>query len=405
MQSNRSQHVEWIWVAGLVFLVSLHFDWLPRLSRGPQHDTYSAAAEGKKAFYLLARQRGYDVTRNSKRLSMLLDSLDENSFGFDTLCLLGPARYPTAGEWERLMRWVAEGGTLLVAARSGSGGETIDFEIPELNVGVKKNSGAFETRSIATPVMTSGEFIWHSAGEIDTEGTSGLEILVETDDTVQAVGLPHGGGQLIVVASDFVFTNQSLAWSDYSNAELAIRLFDQADNAGDIYIDESLNSSGTPKVVGLMLEPFLWPVTVQMMIGLLLFAWWRSRRFGALRPKSVPARHNIVDHTDTLGMLYFKSGSGALPLKSYLKQFEGELRLSSAKGVEERALAPVAARLGKSVKAVRKVFARARKYADYSQLDRKTAARIIRRLALIRHAISQPAQPATSSSGEAEEDE
>lgn len=395
MQSDRSRHFEWIWVAGLVFLVSLHFDWLPRLSRGPQHDTYSAAAEGKKAFYLLARQRGYDVSRNSKRLSTLVDSLDNNSYGFDTLCLLGPARYPTDGEWTRLLQWVAGGGTLLVAARSGSGGEKVEFEIPELNVGVKKNTGPFETTEITTPTMPTGNFVWHSAGEIDTHGTSGLEILVETDETAQAVGLPHGGGHVIVVSSDFVFSNQSLAWSDYSNAELAIRLFDQADNGGDIYIDESLNSSGTPKVVGLMLEPFLWPVTVQMLIGLLLFAWWRSRRFGSLLPQSVPARHNIVDHTDTLGMLYFKSGSGSLPLQSYLKQFEGELRLSSSKGAEERALAPIAARLGKSVKAVRKVFARARQYAESSHLDRKTAARIIRRLALIRHAMSQPAKATT----------
>jgi len=288
------------------------------------------------------------------------------------------------------MDWVQGGGSLLVAARSGSGGKKLELEIPDLDVAVKRNSGAFETVDIDTLAMTEGKFIWQSGGEIDTSGTNGLERLVETDDTVQAVGLPYGNGYVVVVASDFVFSNHSLAWSDYSNAELAIRLLDSADAGGKIVIDESLNASGTPKVVGLMLEPFLWPVTVQLLIALLLFAWWRSRQFGAVLPRSVGARHNIVDHTDTLGMLYFKSGSGAAPLKSYLKQLESVLRMSSVKGAEERALAPIAARMEKSVEAIRKVFDRARQYAESGHLDRKTAGRVIHRLALIRRAMLQP---------------
>ena len=395
MQPPVRRQREWIWLVALVLLVSLHFDWLPGLNRGPRHDTYSTYAEGKKAFYLVARDRGYHVSRSQKRLPELIDSLGTSQYAAGTLCLLGPARYPTEGEWSRILTWVDGGGSLLVAARSG--GKTLEFEIPGLDVGVKSNTDDFETTNIKTPTMTEGQFIWQSGGEIETPDSSEMEILVETNGALHALGMPYGGGYVVVVASDFIFSNQSLAWSDYSNAELAIRLLDSADTGGEITIDESLNASGTPKVVGLMLEPFLWPVTVQLLIALLLFAWWRSRQFGAVLPRSVNARHNIVDHTDTLGMLHFKSGSGAAPLKSYLKQLESELRLSSVKGAEERALAPIAARMGKSVAAIRKVFSRARQYAESGHLDRKAAGRIIHRLSLIRYAMKQPAKDSAKS--------
>jgi|GEM_PF-1040201 hypothetical protein len=403
MQPPVRRQREWIWLVALVLLASLHFDWLPGLNRGPRHDTYSTYAEGKKAFYLVSRDRGYDISRSQKRLPVLIDSLGTSQYAAGTLCLLGPARYPTEGEWGRIMEWVDGGGSLLIAARSGSGGRKLEFEIPGLDVSVESNTGAFETTNIKTPTMTEGKFIWQSGGEIETPDASEMETLVETNGTLQAVGMPYGGGYVVVVASDFIFSNQSLAWSDYSNAELAIRLLDSADTGGGIAIDESLNASGTPKVVGLMLEPFLWPVTVQLLIALLLFAWWRSRQFGAVLPRSVKARHNIVDHTDTLGMLYFQSGSGAAPLKSYLKQLESELRLSSIQGVEERALAPIAARMGKSVASIRKVFSRARQYAESGHLDRKTAGRIIHRLSLIRYAMKQP--PKDSAKSQAADDD
>ena len=236
MKPPARRQREWIWLVALVLLVSLHFDWLPGLNPGLRHDSYSTYAEGKKAFYLVARDRGYDVSRNQKGIPALIGSLNEP----DTLCLLGPARYPTEGEWSQIMDWVQGGGSLLFAARSGSGGKKLELEIPGLDIAVKRNTGAFETIDIDASTMAEGKFIWQSGGEIDTAGTGGLERLVETGDTVQAVGLPYGSGYIVVVASDFVFSNHSLAWSDYSNAELAIRLLDAADAGGRIVIDESL---------------------------------------------------------------------------------------------------------------------------------------------------------------------
>lgn len=409
MQKSNLARTEWMWLAGLLFLVSLHF-WFPRLNRGPSHDTYSTTAEGKKAFYLLARRWNERATRSSQPLPVLL----ENFYGVEKLCLLGPARYPTAAEWEKLLDWVAEGGMLLFAARSDLDEEANRVEIPGIGVSIVPNTGPFETQRVRTPLMEGGQLIWRSRGMIETSeggaavGSSPGNVLVQSGGTVQAVGVPHGAGYLLIVASDFVFSNSSLAWSDYSNAELAVRLLDETGPSTEVYFDESLNSSGTPKVVGLLFEPFLRPVTVQLLIGLLVFAWWRSRRFGPLLPRSTRSRHNIVDHTDTLGMLYFKGSDGARPVKSYLRQLERELRLGStreARGprpvgiTEERALAAIAVRMGRETASLKKLFDRARRAAKAKGLDRKTAAKIIHRLALVRRAAAQPhPKPASSTS-------
>src|SRR5205823_1082056 len=77
----------------------------------------------------LARRRLGCVDRNHQPLASRLDVLDEDS----TLCLLGPARYPSPQEWQALLKWVGGGGKLLVAARWNDA----ELTIPGINAGVK----------------------------------------------------------------------------------------------------------------------------------------------------------------------------------------------------------------------------------------------------------------------------
>ena len=97
---------DWILLAALFVLVSLHF-WFPNLRTGPAHDTFSTAAEGKKAFYLLVRKqaasRGITVRRNLNPLLRWGLELGADELGTPVLCLLGPQRYPTSAEWKKLL--------------------------------------------------------------------------------------------------------------------------------------------------------------------------------------------------------------------------------------------------------------------------------------------------------------
>lgn len=395
MERVRRNKLRWLWPAALVILITLHF-WSPDFGIGIRHDSYHATTQGKLAFFYLLRAdpevRGYDVSRNRDPLvratkvrqrSFSRRRRDQNS---KIICLLGPARYPNAAEWKRLLSWVEDGGTLIVAARD----DKPEFKIKELDIEVKRVRRRIDADSddIRTSLIQTGRLVWQSNAHIIASSRA-LRV-VQAANTTQAIHQIHGSGQVVVVAGDFIFSNQSLAWADHSNAELALRLVDPRRDGRpsrrEIVVDESLNISGTPKVVGLLLNPLFLPLTVQMLIALVIFCWWRSLRFGPRTPPAVKARHNIVDHTDAVGTLHFRSRDGTAALRAYLRQFFAELKLKSFKGREDRVIEPIAIRMGKSTKSIRKLFRSAAKLARSKNLDRHTAASVIRKLALVRSA-------------------
>ena len=192
-----------------------------------------------------------------------------------------------------------------------------------------------------------------------------------------------------MIASDFVFSNQSLAWDDHANAVLTTRLLEATGPSEEIWFDESLNASGTPKIVGILLDPALRPLFVQFLIGLVLFGWRDSRRFGPLEPETVAARHNIVDHTDAVGILLYRRTNGTEVLRAYMQQLVFDLKLRYMKGREDRVLAPIARRLGITTQHLRDEFRTVRDLVQSGQVNRQTAALWIRRMAIVRQAATQ----------------
>jgi hypothetical protein len=152
--------------------------------------------------------------------------------------------------------------------------------------------------------------------------------------------------------------------------------------------DESLNATGTPKIVGVLLDPRLRPLVIQLATLGLAFAWWRSRRFGPLLPPPVSPRRNIVDHTDALGVHAYRTKDGPGMLRAYLHQLRMELKLQGPLANEDRALEPVARRLNRSVGFLKKFLARAEEATHAKRLKRRQAAEFIRRLAILRRAAS-----------------
>jgi hypothetical protein len=378
---------EWIWLAALFGIMSLHF-WFPRIGVGLGGDSYSATINGKKAFYVLMQVLSGDAVRSQEPLSSFAESLEPEA----TLCLLGPARYPTRGEWNRLLNWVSQGGRLVVAA----GPKDFEFSFDPLGIEItaidsvereKKSDEGGEVLVTQLGEIEPTGLTWQSPAAIaPAEGGGETRKLVEWQGTVQAVARSYGTGEVIVVASDWVFCNESLATGNHDNSVLAVALLQAGRALGTVYLDESLNATGTPKVVGLLLVPPLRSLSVQLMIVLVLFGWWQSRRFGPLLPRTATARHNIVDHTDALGILYYKTGDGRVALQSYLRQLLTELGLTQSKGHEQRVLEPIARRLGQSESSLRQLLAQSQRGADAGRLARKDAATLIRQLATLRRA-------------------
>ncbi len=396
--------IDGLWLAAILVVGSMQF-WFPNLRPGISHDSYSTEADGKKAFYLMLRheadKRGLFVARSFRALDQQVAwtpardvparlNLQEPP----ALCLLGPERYPSEAEWAPILKWVEAGGTLVLAARD----DHPKLSLKPLNLAIKPLSeldDAFENRDdsglVRTTLVEEGNLYWETGGFIEAPKA---QPLVEFGGTVQAVVQEHGFGRVIAVATDFPFSNQSLAWEDNSVLAFALVLarptnpIQPQKPVARIAWDESLNATGIPKLVGVLLTPRLRPLTIQFATLGLVFAWWRSRRFGPLFPPSQPPRRNIVDHTDALGVHAYRTKDGQGMLRAYLFQLRMELKLQGSFANEDRVLEPIARRLNRSPDVLKDFLQRAEEAATAKRLKRRRAAEFIRRLAILRTAAS-----------------
>ncbi len=368
-------------------------------------DSYSSSASGKKAFYLLLETETFGAERNRVPLNVLIQSLDYD----ETLCLLGPARYPSPLEWASLLAWVEEGGRLVIAANH----EHPEFEIVPLDIRVSyldeterenipraKSEKMNEARlsfsqnevhglleSQATTVFSDApSIIWETNAQV--ESPTG-ETLISAGETKQAVKLRHGIGEIVVAASSELFSNQSMV---DGGSVPAYRLIEAAGAADYVVVDEALNASGTSKVVALLIDPTFRPLTIQLLITLLIFGWWRSTRFGPILSSHILPRHNIVSHTDNVGNLHYKKGNGRFLLYAYVKQLFTQLHLRNFRGEEHRVIDPIARRMKKDPQQIKSFLKQAAKHTKSEKIDRHQMGDLIRQLSEIR----QAAQPGHS---------
>ena len=396
----------------LAGLLALHV-WFPRLDAGPLNDTYSVEISGRNALYQLAQRRFDSVGRNLVPLSAAQRRLPTDA----TLCLIGPTRYPRPEEWRALLEWTAAGGSLLIAARW----DDPTFDIDEISLGVKREGGRSKTEEKssdkedkssgrkdrdeetgkfkfgsaepALPITTSllspeqtAKTTWKSHGQIVGESLPHAEKLVESNGRPQVVQYWYGEGTVLLVVSDYIFSNDALYSPGRLNGVLAFKLLERARSDGPLLFDESLNATGTPKVVGVLFDPELRPLTIQTLVIILLFVWAGNRRFGPLAPPLAAERHDIAEHTNALGNLYYKARAGAHAVQVYLDELRIRWRMKAAIGPAQAQLTRMAHRSGTPVEEISQLFRDADEATHDSELDRRAAARLIRRLAKLRAA-------------------
>ena len=320
--------VDALWGAAFVALLLLGYELIPTPGVRAPFDSFSEGAAGKKAFFLVAEELLTDVRRSSD--SLIPD--DENA---DTLVMLGPARYPDRAQWQTLYDWVSQGRALVFAARWQDPAvelEPFGIEVVPKTTTPPDDDGdddAIETE------LVGGFFEWRSQGEVRTTptgltGATDATVELSEDGSPQVVWRPIGDGAIVVVASDYIFTNRSLTVDNHGL--LAFRILESAAPLGPVYFDEVMNAAGAPRVVGILLEEPFRLMTLQLLIVTFLFGWMASRRFGPLHTSEAIARRSLVEHAEALGNLHFKVGSGSSLVASYLEFFRRELGLRHAGG-------------------------------------------------------------------------
>jgi hypothetical protein len=196
---------------------------------------------------------------------------------------------------------------------------------------------------------------------------------------------------VVVVASDEIFTNQShLLGKDHP--VLAHRLLEQRGVSGPVVFDEHLNVTGTPKVLGLLFESTLRPITLQLLLVAALFGWWGSRRFGPARPPINPPRRSIVEHAEALGNLHFRAGTGARSVATYLEYWRAEMRLGGAPTSQRQQIAVLARRTGRDPEEVAQLLRAAANAAQQLGVSAAQATHIIRELSRLKQQIQRTAR-------------
>ncbi len=324
--------VDALWGAALVALLLLGYGLIPSPDVRAPFDSFSEDAAGKKAFFLIAEELLTEVARSSD--SLIPD--DENA---DTLVMLGPARYPDRAQLQTLYDWVSQGRALVFAARwqdpavelEPFGIEVVPKATTRPDKDANDEADGTDDTAIETELVDVA-FEWRSQGEVRTTPTGATDATVELSDggSPQVVWRPIGDGAIVVVASDYIFTNRSLTADNHGL--LAFRILETAAPIGPVYFDEALNAAGAPRIVGILLEEPFRLMTIQLLIVTFLFGWMASRRFGPLRTSEAGARRSLVEHAEALGNLHFKVGSGSSLVASYLEFFRRELGLRHNRG-------------------------------------------------------------------------
>ncbi|MBN2489876.1 MAG: DUF4350 domain-containing protein [Planctomycetes bacterium] len=327
---------DWVWAGGIVVLLVLMVWWIPG-DRAPWRDSYSLEPSGKSGFFRLLAATGRPPRRSLAPLVEALRGLDTGA----TLCLLGPARYPGREEWAALHDWVCRGGRLVFAARA----DDPAVELEGYDVKVEPDSGLRalcrparpkdgeavgpDVRSRVETGLVKGKVQWDRSGAIHCDEDF-AETLVAVDGSPQVIRFEVGAGGLVVAASDRIFSNRVLAGRKDDSALLAYRIVEAAGPGRPVWFEEYLNTVGSAKVAGILLDPEFRHLTLQLALILLLLLWWGFHRFGAAAAPREDRRRSIVEHAVALGNLHFKAGTGARLVGAYLDYFERETGLRAS---------------------------------------------------------------------------
>lgn len=355
----------WLWPVAVLVVLGLQL-WFPEAGSGVRHDTYSVSAEGQRAFHDLVLGEAGWTTRNQQPLPRVLSQ----GLVEPTLCLLGPHRWPTEREWDAILNWVAEGNRLVFSFRGFE-----ERTIPRLEIRYTPRTGFLPPDDSLPPetgLVASKNVAWWTDGRLLAPGS---RVLVSYNDTPQVVTGEWGAGTYVVSASSLIFSNQLLTYGD--NPVLALKLLEHDWSLDGVTFDESLNATATPKVVGLLFDRELRPLTMQLILLTLLYAWWNGQRFGPWESARSGGRHDIVDHTDALGVMHWRARNGAGVLRAVWRLFQREQGLHQPRTGR---LETLASRAGVEPTDLRDRLQEAERLAARETVERHDAARIIREL-------------------------
>jgi Domain of unknown function (DUF4350) len=251
--------------------------------------TYSAAAEGTKAAYLLLRESGY----HSERWEQPPNEID--SAQHPIVLMLDPDVPPTSEEQQAVRGFVEHGGTLLI---SGSFGAYF-FQNDGPRPAYERQFQTAEYDALTPSAMArSAPKIRLATSAAWERGGTGIELYGDDDNTV-VMQYPVGKGQVVWLASSSLLSNAHLRES--GNLDFLLAMIGSRDRP--VLWDEYFHGHrhGTAKGNTYPQIPWLMAQLTLLAIAILLTY---SRRSGPMRPPAAVSRLSPLEFVQALGRLY-----------------------------------------------------------------------------------------------------
>jgi len=268
--------------------------------------SYSTKRRGAKAAYLLLEQSGYNIER-WERPPAELPVNPQNHL----LVIAGPSQIPGRDESNALRKFVAAGGTLLVA-----GVWSDDFAPDSHITSGKYRIGWAECKpALPTRIARGGPISMDRSSAWDK--SKSLETLVHysyEDDPV-VVSYMVGRGEVIWWASELPLTNAGIR--DKNNLDLLINSLGEGKH---ILWDEYFQTTGNREVAAF--PPLVrWALLGQCGLFAIMLLITYSRRSGPLIPLVPESRLSPLEFVDTLGNLYARAGAAQVPVEIAFARF------------------------------------------------------------------------------------
>lgn len=239
----------------------------------------------------------------------------------DTVLMLSDAGTLSAQDTDAVLRWVAEGGHLILQvssySRASTRSERSSTLLGELGVGIAKPFGDcvhLQHRGTKTTLFCGAPRI--AIGKDEPTAAR----LRDGDGQDVMVRLAHGRGTVDVLSNLTFLTRSQL--ENKANAALARQLLQPGHGMGTVHL---IYRAQMPALWQMLLEK-AWPVWVPLVIALFAWLWARMQRFGPLLPSPSLARRSLIEHVQAAGEHVLRYGRGHLLYDAVKQAFDARLR-------------------------------------------------------------------------------
>ena len=311
---------------------------------------------GTAALEQMMEERGRHMIHRKDPISQIEDE------DTDKILLILRGATVNRAAWRRVIEWVNQGGTLVVAGlrhlpRELSAEPTDDDSVQTHldRAGTYEYGYNFSSLSVEAP----------TGAKLTTSVTQSAWVLKRGDEPY-AVSMGLGKGRAFVFAERALFVNIAFAVAD--NATFAQEfLYDLRQD--DIEICDVWTDAGAENPLDSVRKANLLPLIVQLLAIALLFLVWKGAHFGKPRDPAQRSRRAFADHVQALGHIYQRAKASDHALGNFSAWAIERLRERYYRGTKS-GLSPlaeaIAARTGRDETEVMRVLVEAQSARESS---------------------------------------